>query len=223
MPRDAAGKPRPIRELRGAVVVLGAGASRASGLAWDKEHGPAEKLACLPPLNADFFTHMQRITQEKYERNVHAVTDDLIDLFGSNFRLTLEDYFTQLEFLIRNVQLATRAPEELGAGLSARRSPLMAALGAVLETSTMEIIRSKAGCHLHRGLVERLRANDTIISFNYDCLIDDALRRYGTGKWNPEFGYDFAGYDVEGTKSSMPAIPRPRSSPRFACSSCTDP
>src|SRR5947207_2433829 len=98
-----------LRERGGTVFVLGAGASRAAGQNWDSGH--QTKLTCLPPLNADFFTHLQRITSTKYGTTVRDVIHDVVDLFGSNFRLTLEDYFTQLEFLIGNVNIASRKLE----------------------------------------------------------------------------------------------------------------
>jgi hypothetical protein len=198
----------PPRELRGTVVVLGAGASRAAGSDWDRRHAQSQRLACLPPLNADFFTHLQRITSRKYGTVVRDVMKDVVDLFGSNFRLTLEDYFTQLEFLLGAVKLAGRSPELLGTGLSERRDHLMAGLGAVLESSTMEVIGSETGCPFHQKLVGMLGPSDTIISFNYDCLIDDALRRFGDGKWHPKWGYGFPSqYELKGLESWTPKTP----------------
>jgi hypothetical protein len=192
----------PPREAGGTVVVLGAGASRAAGEAW------GGGLPCLPPLNADFFTHLQRVVDPKYRTTPRDVIRDVVALFGSNFRLTLEDYFTQLEFLIESVKLASRSPEVVGTGLAERRAHLMTGLGAVLESSTMPIIRSVKGCRLHEALVSKLRPADTLISFNYDCLIDDALRRFGDDKWNPKWGYGFPStYQLEGIDTWMPDKP----------------
>jgi hypothetical protein len=45
-------------------------------------------------------------------------------------------------------------------------------------------------CKWHDKLVAELaEKGDAIISFNYDCVIDDSLRRHGGGKWNPHYGY----------------------------------
>jgi hypothetical protein len=133
---------------------------------------------------------------------------DVVALFGSNFRLTLEDYFTQLEFLIDSVKTASRSPEMVGTGLAERRDHLMTGLGAVLESATMPIIRSDGGCRLHKALVNRLRSSDTVISFNYDCLIDDALRRFGDETWNPRWGYGFPStYELEGLETWLPDKP----------------
>jgi hypothetical protein len=34
-----------------------------------------------------------------------------------------------------------------------------------------------------------MKTKDQIISFNYDCLIDETLKRDGSGLWNPRYGY----------------------------------
>ncbi len=170
------------------LIILGAGASRAAGVDAERRRVP---LTCLPPLNADFFTHLQRITETKHRETVRKAVADVVELFGSNFSLTLEDYFTQLEFLLDAVDIASRNPDLDRRELVARRNNLMAALGAVLESSTNEIINSKQGCPLHRDLLAHLTSADSIVSFNYDCLIDDVLSRYGDNKWNPRWGYAF--------------------------------
>lgn len=166
------------------MFVLGAGASRGAQIPKGVSPG------CRAPLNADFFTELQHITAAKHRRAIEAVIADVIELFGSNFSLTLEDYFTQLEFFLRTVQLVSREPEFDSAEFAGKRSNLMAALAAVLEASTDDIIRY-GGCERHKKIVQCLEPGDTIISFNYDCLIDDALRKAGDNKWNPRSGYGF--------------------------------
>ena len=34
-----------------------------------------------------------------------------------------------------------------------------------------------------------MKPSNSMISFNYDCLIDETLRTHGSGKWNPRYGY----------------------------------
>src|SRR5437762_2716971 len=85
------------RAVAGTVLLLGAGASRGAVFPNGVPH------ECLPPLNADFFTQLQRITEDKHSTSVRRVVKDLVQLHGSNFSLTLEDYFTELEFLSRVV------------------------------------------------------------------------------------------------------------------------
>jgi hypothetical protein len=60
-------------------------------------------------------------------------------------------------------------------------------------------------------LINHLSGGDTIISFNYDCLIDDALRRHGDEKWHPRWGYRFPlrGYQLTWTELLGSTQPRP--------------
>jgi hypothetical protein len=165
--------------------VLGAGAT--VGASFAKDFAPS----CAPPLNSDFFTQLQRITEPKYRALARAVVKDVVGLFGSGFSLTLEDYFTQLEFLAEAVDIAPGTGALSASDLRANRERLMSAVSAVLETSTDPAIRKHGGCELHGALVNELKARDTLISFNYDCVADDALRRRGANKWSARYGYSF--------------------------------
>ena len=73
------------------LLLIGAGATRGASLGYRGE--------CEPPLNRDFFQQLQRITA-KHTGFARAVMNDVVQLFGHVRELTLEDYFTQLEFLI---------------------------------------------------------------------------------------------------------------------------
>jgi hypothetical protein len=160
----------------GRVIILGAGATVGSSFATD--------ATVKPPLNTDFFTQLQRV-RKKDEKTVRDVMKDVVDLFGPNFSLTLEEYFSQLESLIYAARFAPAAAARLTFGdLRAKRERLMTALAAVLEASTDDAIRGTdaSGCKLHKELVTWLRPRDTVISFNYDCVMDDALRRAGDEK-----------------------------------------
>ncbi len=124
--------------------------------------------------------------------------EEIVDLFGSNFTLTLEEYFTQLEFLAEAVKLAPAGGGLSSADLRAKRERLMGALAAVLEMSTDVGVRKGGGCQLHEQLVGELRAKDTVITFNYDCVLDHALRRHAPGKWSTRYGYTFpSDYTIE--------------------------
>lgn len=176
----------------GRVILLGAGASRGAAFGFPS--------SVEPPLNRDFFTQLQRITA-KHTPLVRRVMQDVVELFGANFNLTLEDYFTQLEFLISTAEgMTTPGSLKLVRDLRQKRDRLMTALSAVLEASTNRAIAGSAsqGCRYHRVIASRLRAGDHVISFNYDCVMDDALRREAAGRWSAQSGYDFpTRYTVE--------------------------
>jgi hypothetical protein len=51
-------------------------------------------------------------------------------------------------------------------------------------------------CAFHAALATAVSPGDTFISFNYDCLLDRALARFGGRRWRPLEGY---GYPVSGS------------------------
>jgi hypothetical protein len=171
------------------LVVLGAGATRGAQFV-------EQQPLCLPPLNADFFTQLQRVQSAKHRGNINSVLRDVQAIYGSNYSITLEQYVTQLESLIQIARLATvksiAYPEVRLVGM---RDRLLVALSAVLEESA-DVAKSSSIAHLdpcgyHKAIVDVLRPRDTVISFNYDCVIDHSLRTHGTGKWSAKYGYCF--------------------------------
>lgn len=174
-----------------ALIVLGAGATRGASFVRAKKDRPL----CLPPLDGDFFTQLQRIANDKHRDTVNRLIADAVELFGHNFQLTLETMFTTIEHQIRIVEKTTgeRWGEDL-AELRAKRTNLLQGIAAVLEESLTLSPQGGTGlkhrdCAYHKALVEQLVIDDALISFNYDCLIDHELRTCGAGKWNARYGY----------------------------------
>ena len=74
--------------------------------------------------------------------------------------------------------------------LYAKKERLMQAIAATLEESLCAGgQRVGSECDYHRKLVQIMKPLDAIITFNYDCLIDETLRNHGADKWNPRYGY----------------------------------
>lgn len=172
------------------LLVLGAGATRGAEFV-ERQHP-----LCLPPLNADFFTQLQRVQSAKHQGNINDVLRDVQALYGSNYSVTLEQYVTQLESMLEIADLATvKSIAFPKARLERMRQRLLVALSAVLEESA-DVAKSTSvarlhPCAHHRALVGVLQPRDTIISFNYDCVIDHALRSHADGKWSAKYGYCF--------------------------------
>ncbi len=182
------------------VVILGAGATRGAEFA-----SGSDQPLCLPPLNADFFTQLQRITASRHQSAIDGVLKDLLDVYGPDFSLSLEQYFTQLEAMLATTAGGTSPTGKFGpARLGSMRQRLLVALSAVLEESAdVAKANSRARrhpCSYHAALVSSLSPKDTVISFNYDCVVDHALRTSGGGKWSARYGYGFPSpARVEGT------------------------
>ena len=176
------------------LVVLGAGATR--GAKWNS---PVDKSpACLPPLNADFFTQLQRLREPKHDAIIESVINDVVDLYGPGFSLTLEDYFSQLQSMISMADVVDRQKSELWnrSELLRKRKSLVDAVGAVLEESadtTKSESNAFGGCAHHDRLFEALEVRDSVVSFNYDCVADHSLRRAASDRWNAAYGYAFGG------------------------------
>ena len=85
-----------------AVIVLGAGATRGCSIA------DPSKSPCLPPLDGDFFTQLQRVRNKKHQKLIQEVLEDVVGLFGYNFDATMETVFTTLEHTIRLLEATGR-------------------------------------------------------------------------------------------------------------------
>lgn len=170
-----------------AVFVLGAGATRGCSFV-DPQQTP-----CLPPLDADFFTQLQRVVNTKHKKLIRSVIDDVVKLFGHNFNVTLETVFTTLEHTIRMVEFKGENRDFKVSELEEMRDRLKQAIAAVLEDSLTNAENSLAiDCKNHERFVQEVvKADDSILSFNYDCTIDHALREFGKDKWVPRYGYGF--------------------------------
>lgn len=175
-----------------ALFVLGAGATRGSSFVKPEED------PCLPPLDSDFFTQLQRVGNPKHRDLITEVMADIVELFGPNFETTMEHVFTTLEHSDRMLKATTRARADDARKLKAMRARLVQAISVVLEDSLTERDPERHSrhktreCTHHAKLVkQRLRVGDDLISFNYDCVLDYALKNHGRGKWNPRYGYGF--------------------------------
>jgi hypothetical protein len=174
-----------------ALFVFGAGATRGCSFV------DAEAFSCIPPLDRDFFTQLQRVANPKHQELVKQVTDDVVQLFGLNFDVTMETVFTTLEHTIRMLATTGEHKDFKVSELREKRDRLEQAIAAVLEESlTMNVGGTSSlkpkDCNHHAKFVQQvLRPQDSMISFNYDCVLDFSLKAYGDGKWNARYGYGF--------------------------------
>src|ERR1043166_6718211 len=186
-----------------ATVILGAGAARGAKC-FDNSLLPA-------PLDADFFALMQRVQHK--EKLLSDFLGFLRGEFGEGACPRMEELFTQLEAL-----------EEFHSNLRITPGPRVRKYGDQLSkfveirsTFFRHLFVDNANqtrtCEYHDSLAQALNADDTIISFNYDCLMDGALARHGGRSWDPATGYCL---DVTGNSvpwSSVTGRGRPAKNP----------
>jgi hypothetical protein len=166
------------------VVVLGAGASRGASFVSDAQ--------VLPPLDADFFDQAQRMSP-----GLNSADKSLIEFIHNEFGLsgfpTLETFFTQIEAVDRfhhDFNIKGRVSQKFRRQLTTLRR--------LIPKVFLEAFKGRE-CTYHRRLAGALRASDVVLSFNYDCLMDEALRREGGKRWRAETGYGFGasqGFDL---------------------------
>lgn len=160
-----------------AAVILGAGASRGA-------YYVDEKVAPKPPLDVDFFHQIQLLSEKKHRQTVRELLAVAREEFGPDLPVTMEQFFTHVEFLDefhRKLRIS-RGRQRLA--YSKIQQTFRRVLGYLLEAST-----EGQSCMYHEVLVSALRPGDAILSFNYDTLIDAALRNRGGNRWRAANGY----------------------------------
>jgi hypothetical protein len=172
---------------RKAVFILGAGATRGA-----VPHVVVNRKLVKAPLNGDFFSVVETFarasggrTKTRYRRLKNTLEREFST--RGKWPLPMETAFSLL-------YVSKDFPEIYARGAGRRRKPggrteiedflrlTFAVLGAV-EAGAPEH-------NLYSQLVERLQSSDTIITLNYDTLLDGALVRSG---WPPGKGYCLIG------------------------------
>jgi len=197
-----------------ALLVFGSGATRGASFV------NAATDPCLPPLDGDFFTQLQRVRNPKHRKLIDDVLADVVGIFGHNFETTMETVFTTLEHTRRMIETTGESKHFKSKELAEISDRLKQAIAVVLEDSIAD--RASDGtsrqapriCEYHKRLVsELLRPRDAIVSFNYDCLLDYALKADGSHKWNARRGYGFSlgsgGASLKGYDHWQPTDPAP--------------
>lgn len=159
------------------TVILGAGASRGASFADSTRQ-------VLPPLDADFFEQAQRIDEAAFNGAGREVIDFVRDEYGTTQMPTLETLFTQAQGYEQFVRQFYSRPGPKPVRYKKQLGYLLALIPRVFEAAFAD-----QQCAWHNRIAYALRNEDTVISFNYDVLIDEALTRLSTGIWKAYPGY----------------------------------
>jgi hypothetical protein len=169
------------------LFILGAGATRGA-----IEHVLINRKRLKPPLNSDFFNVAQTYARAKGKTSEDAKRLDRLkkvfkEVIPFKGHPNMEEAFSLL-------YIAKDFPDIYKTGHSRKKSA-----GAQREIEdflrlTFSILSAiDKHAPLNNGytrLVEKLSSNDTLISLNYDTVLDSALTRYG---WDPKIGYGLGG------------------------------
>ena len=165
----------PRQDLK-TCIVLGAGASRGASFVRGARR-------VRPPLDCDFFSELQRLKQTN---EVRSLLRFVRNQFGIGLTLSMENFFSQIESM-----------SSFHEDIKIDRGPIIRRYQKAGEWfyRSLPILFKESiddnSCEYHKDLVQNLQAGDVIFSFNYDCLIDAALRDKGQNNWNAKRGYGF--------------------------------
>lgn len=161
---------------RKTLVVLGAGASRGASFV-------TNQVGVLPPLDCDFFQQLSRMhTCESAARLLEFVRSE----YGHESGLSMEVFFSEADY-------TDRFHEELSVDRGPKVKRYQAALSDFyVSLAQLLNVSTSSPCDYHERLASQLHAEDSIISFNYDCIVDSALRERAGRRWDPDRqGYGF--------------------------------
>jgi len=170
---------------RPVAIIFGAGASRG-GL-----DGPAN---VPPPVDKDFFDIANQLSGHGTPKLARRVLNDVWQLYGRTNGVGLETYYRDLETraIIGEFAKTANQPKDWR-----RRQKELEELirrvyvhTTVYDTHESTVLPKKST--IHKNILEMLRNKDTIITFNYDLLIEESFP--SAELWNPVDGYKIKTY-----------------------------
>lgn len=170
---------------RPVVMIFGAGATRG-GL--EGKEGPP------PPVDTDFFAIANQLRGHGTPGFVRRVLKTVWDLYGRINGVSLERYYRDIETRAMIGKFAKTANQPKN--WNKRRQDLEELIRRVYIHTTCNTNKQPTEprkSETHQKILGCLKKGDTIITFNYDLLIEESFE---TGRiWTPVDGY---GADVQG-------------------------
>jgi hypothetical protein len=169
----------------GKVVILGAGASYGASL----KHNP--------PIMRDFIKSGKKQVKYDYSKlwaffEKLGYSSELLDSGSPN----LEEIYTMLQIISKGLWYANEDDFINEIGKDFWKIPpvdlLESFIVEVINYSSMEAL--KRTCRYHDLIINSLSDGDTIISFNYDLIVDASLKK--SGRWYEIGGYGFPYFGI---------------------------
>lgn len=158
------------------LVVLGAGASRGASFV------DSPSTLYRPPLDLD---HFKLLAVSPAGRSPQARA--LLKYVRENYSSTLD---VPMEFVFVELQGAAEFYRDFNIDrgrISGRPQRTIEHFYKVLPQMLSHCITGE--CEFHNRLAAALQPKDAVISLNYDCLMDAALKTHGGRRWDPTVGY----------------------------------
>lgn len=161
------------------VVLFGAGATRAAFV----DQAPA------PPIDADFLEVAARFKGRGTGRLAKQVTNDVFSLYRRIAGVGLEAYYRDIETRLELGKFAK--PRHKPKNWKLRTEQLDELVRRVLIHTTCSMEEGAATPRtswIHEAILERVKSKDTLITFNYDTVIEESIPR-SSSLWAPRDGY----------------------------------
>lgn len=169
------------------VLLFGAGSTR----------GSHEGKNVPPPVDSDFFEIAGQIKGHGTPVLARSVLGDVRNLYGRIFGIGLENYYRDIETRAKISSFAKTANKPRD--WKKRQKNLEELIRRVIIHTTC----SSEGKHLtpvesrlHKDILDQLQQGDTIVTFNYDMLIEESFGE--ATLWTPIGGYGDKVYGVRG-------------------------
>jgi hypothetical protein len=170
-----------------AVFVFGAGATR----------GGFQTKEIPPPLDSDFFEVVGHIRGRGTPSLASSVLQDVWMLYGTIAGIGLEQYYRDIETRETIGRFAKAKHNQMNWGK--RKENLEELIRrCIIQTTCITVDehfrpeRSKA----HEAIVNKVNPDDTILTFNYDTVIEEAFT--DAKLWSPVGGYGDNVYGITG-------------------------
>lgn len=167
---------KPIALQHPAVIIFGAGASRG---ALDKQEVP-------PPVDRDFFDIANQLLGHGTPKLAKRVLTDVWQLYGRTNGVGLETYYRDLETRAIIGEFAKTANQPKN--WRKRQKELEELIRRVyVHTTLKHTSEEPRESRIHKDILTELKPKDTIITFNYDLVIEESFS--SATLWNPVDGY----------------------------------
>jgi hypothetical protein len=170
------------------VFILGAGATRGA-----VGHIVLKRKRLKPPLNSDFFKVAHTYARAQGANSADAKRLDRLNHFFREY-LPMKQPSLNMETAFSLLFMAKDFPQIYGPRRGRRREagdrPEIEDFLRLTYNILVSFDRASDGNTAYDRMVSKIGSNDTLISLNYDTLLDSALVRRG---WNPKIGYCLGG------------------------------
>ncbi|MGH9700893.1 MAG: SIR2 family protein [Candidatus Acidiferrales bacterium] len=167
------------------AIIFGAGASRG---------GLESQTSIPPPVDKDFFDIANQLSGHGTPKLAKRVLNDVWQLYRKTNGVGLETYYRDLETraIIGEFAKTANQPKDW----RKRQKELEELIRRVYVHTTVADTRDSTvqpkKSDIHKSILEVLRNNDTVITFNYDLVIEESFS--SAELWNPVDGYKIKTY-----------------------------